>query len=145
MYAIRSYYVPARNEAATIAATVLSAREAGADEVIVVDGESRDGTPDLARPIADAVILSPPGRARQMNAGATASVITSYSIHYTKLYEYFVVNQVACPDPGAGDLVLIAGAYSAGGRADLPASQSFLQRPVEDDVVRENDVSYNFV
>jgi len=68
-----SVIIPARNEAATIAATVLSAREAGADEVIVVDGESLDGTPDLARPIADAVILSPPGRARQMNAGARAS------------------------------------------------------------------------
>ena len=68
-----SVIIPARNEAATIVATVRSAREAGADEVIVVDGESRDGTPDAARPIADAVILSPPGRARQMNAGARAS------------------------------------------------------------------------
>jgi rSAM/selenodomain-associated transferase 2 len=68
-----SVIIPARNEAAIIVATVRSAREAGADEVIVVDGESRDGTPDAARPIADAVILSPPGRARQMNAGATAS------------------------------------------------------------------------
>jgi rSAM/selenodomain-associated transferase 2 len=68
-----SVIIPARNEAAIIVATVRSAREAGADEVIVVDGESRDGTPDAARPIADTVIFSPPGRARQMNAGATAS------------------------------------------------------------------------
>jgi rSAM/selenodomain-associated transferase 2 len=68
-----SVIIPARNEAAIIGATVRSAREAGADEVIVVDGESRDGTPDAARPVADAVILSPPGRARQMNAGATAA------------------------------------------------------------------------
>ena len=65
--------IPALNEAATIAATVRSAREAGADEVIVVDGGSRDGTPDAARPFADAVISSPPGRARQMNAGARAA------------------------------------------------------------------------
>ncbi|MBK5095361.1 MAG: glycosyltransferase, partial [Deltaproteobacteria bacterium] len=68
-----SVIIPARNEAATIAATALSAREAGADEVIAVDGESLDGTPDAARPVVDAVILSPPGRARQMNAGARAS------------------------------------------------------------------------
>ncbi len=68
-----SVIIPARNEAATISATVRSAREAGADEVIVVDGESRDGTAGLARRVADAVIASPPGRARQMNAGARAS------------------------------------------------------------------------
>jgi len=68
-----SVIIPARNEAAIIVAAVRSARAAGADEVIVVDSESRDGTPDAARPIADAVILSPPGRARQMNAGAAAA------------------------------------------------------------------------
>lgn len=62
--------IPARNEAATIAVTALSARKAGADEVIAVDGESRDGTPEAARPVVDTVILSPAGRARQMNAGA---------------------------------------------------------------------------
>ena len=68
-----SVIIPARNEAGTVPETVQSAREAGADEVIVVDGESRDGTAEAARRAADAVILSPPGRARQMNAGARAS------------------------------------------------------------------------
>lgn len=68
-----SVIIPARNEAATIAAAALSARKAGADEVIAVDGESADGTPGAVRPVADAVISSPPGRARQMNAGARAS------------------------------------------------------------------------
>ncbi len=68
-----SVIIPARNEAATVVATVRSAREAGADEVIVVDGGSRDGTPDAARAVADAVIPSPPGRALQMNAGARAA------------------------------------------------------------------------
>ncbi len=38
-------------------------------ELLVVDGGSRDGTPDLARPWAQ-VITSPPGRGRQLNAGA---------------------------------------------------------------------------
>lgn len=68
-----SVIIPARNEAATITATVRSARGAGADEIVVVDGGSRDGTAEEARRVADAVILSPPGRARQMNAGAWAS------------------------------------------------------------------------
>ncbi|QSA99148.1 TIGR04283 family arsenosugar biosynthesis glycosyltransferase [Methylococcus sp. EFPC2] len=39
-------------------------------EVIVADGGSVDGTPELARPFADAVIASGRGRAKQMNAGA---------------------------------------------------------------------------
>jgi len=39
-------------------------------EVIVADGGSRDGTPDLARPLADRVVLAPRGRASQMNAAA---------------------------------------------------------------------------
>jgi len=68
-----SVIIPALNEAATIAATVRSVRGAGADEVIVVDGGSEDGTSDAARPVADVVVSSPPGRARQMNAGARAA------------------------------------------------------------------------
>jgi rSAM/selenodomain-associated transferase 2 len=68
-----SVIIPALNEAGTIAATARSAREAGAGEVIVVDGGSGDGTPDAARTAADVVIPSPPGRARQMNAGARAA------------------------------------------------------------------------
>jgi glycosyltransferase involved in cell wall biosynthesis len=39
-------------------------------EVLVVDGGSTDATVALATPSADAVIASPSGRARQMNAGA---------------------------------------------------------------------------
>jgi rSAM/selenodomain-associated transferase 2 len=42
-------------------------------EVIVVDGGSEDGTADLARPIADRLIVSGRGRAKQMNAGAEAA------------------------------------------------------------------------
>ncbi|MCC7546667.1 MAG: TIGR04283 family arsenosugar biosynthesis glycosyltransferase [Burkholderiales bacterium] len=44
-------------------------REAG-HEVIVADGGSRDGTPDLARGLADCILDAPRGRALQMNAGA---------------------------------------------------------------------------
>jgi len=39
-------------------------------EVIVVDGGSRDGTAELARPLADRVMVALRGRASQMNAGA---------------------------------------------------------------------------
>jgi rSAM/selenodomain-associated transferase 2 len=39
-------------------------------EIIVVDGGSDDGTPELSTGLADYVLKVPPGRARQMNAGA---------------------------------------------------------------------------
>jgi rSAM/selenodomain-associated transferase 2 len=42
-------------------------------EVIVVDGGSADGTPEIAVAGADQVIAAPCGRARQMNAGALAA------------------------------------------------------------------------
>jgi rSAM/selenodomain-associated transferase 2 len=68
-----SVIIPALNEEESVAAAILSARSAGADEVIVVDGGSADGTVAAARPLADRVILASAGRARQMNAGARAS------------------------------------------------------------------------
>jgi len=42
-------------------------------EIIVADGASTDRSPEIARTMVDRVILSPRGRARQMNAGATAA------------------------------------------------------------------------
>ena len=42
-------------------------------EIIVVDGGSDDDTASLARPLCDQVIVSGPGRAVQMNAGAAAA------------------------------------------------------------------------
>jgi rSAM/selenodomain-associated transferase 2 len=67
-----SIIVPALDEAAGIAAalTTLAPLRRRDCEVIVVDGGSRDGTADLARPLADRVITAPRGRAAQMNAGA---------------------------------------------------------------------------
>jgi rSAM/selenodomain-associated transferase 2 len=67
-----SIIVPALDEAAGIAAalTALAPLRRRDCEVIVVDGGSRDGTADLARPLADRVITAPRGRAVQMNAGA---------------------------------------------------------------------------
>ena len=42
-------------------------------EVILVDGGSQDGSAELARASAIAVLLSEPGRARQMNTGAAGA------------------------------------------------------------------------
>lgn len=47
-------------------------RRAGV-EVIVADGGSQDGTPELAAGLASRVVQAPRGRALQMNAGAAAS------------------------------------------------------------------------
>ncbi|HEX8274129.1 MAG TPA: TIGR04283 family arsenosugar biosynthesis glycosyltransferase [Longimicrobiaceae bacterium] len=69
-----SLVVPALDEAAGIAATLapLQALRARGHEVLVVDGGSTDGTPELATPLADRVVRSERGRgrARQQNAGA---------------------------------------------------------------------------
>lgn len=67
--------LPVLEEAAGIRpalAALQPLRERG-HEVLVVDGGSRDATVALARPLADAVLQAPPGRALQMNAGAAAA------------------------------------------------------------------------
>ena len=65
-----SIIIPTLNESAQIVAALEAARAAAPGaELIVADGGSTDGTPELAAPYA-AVIQAPRGRARQMNAGA---------------------------------------------------------------------------
>lgn len=65
--------IPALDEEESLPATIQAAREAGADEIVVVDGGSADGTRESALRLADTVIRTMPGRAAQMNAGARAS------------------------------------------------------------------------
>jgi rSAM/selenodomain-associated transferase 2 len=65
-----SVIIPALNEAANIAHAMDRAWQAGADQVIVVDGGSTDGTPEIARQQRGEVLHSEPGRAVQQNAGA---------------------------------------------------------------------------
>ncbi|MEQ6889990.1 TIGR04283 family arsenosugar biosynthesis glycosyltransferase [Halomonas sp. CS7] len=67
-----SIIVPTLNEAAIIEAqlTRLAPLRAGGAEILVVDGGSRDATLARARPLASRVMISEPGRARQMNVGA---------------------------------------------------------------------------
>jgi rSAM/selenodomain-associated transferase 2 len=64
--------VPVLDEAAIIAAALqaLAPLRARGAEVIVVDGGSSDGTPALAGPLADRVIMGRRGRGAAMNAGA---------------------------------------------------------------------------
>jgi rSAM/selenodomain-associated transferase 2 len=70
-----SIIVPVLDEAGGIAAALdgLTDLRARGAEVIVVDGGSRDGTAERARPGADRVLSAPRGRASQMNAGAAAA------------------------------------------------------------------------
>jgi rSAM/selenodomain-associated transferase 2 len=67
-----SIIMPVLDEAAGIQAALaaLAPLRARGAEVIVVDGGSTDGTAQRAAPLADQVLRSPRGRARQMNAGA---------------------------------------------------------------------------
>jgi rSAM/selenodomain-associated transferase 2 len=70
-----SIIIPTLDEGEAIADTLaaLQPLRARGCEVIVADGGSADDTVALARPLADAVLPSPPGRARQQNAGAAVA------------------------------------------------------------------------
>jgi rSAM/selenodomain-associated transferase 2 len=65
-----SVVIPALNEAGNILQTIEGVRRQDREaEIIVADGGSVDGTPEIAR-LHARVIQSPRGRAVQMNAGA---------------------------------------------------------------------------
>lgn len=67
-----SVVLPVLDEATLIesALQALAPLRAQGAELIVVDGDSRDGSAEAAAPWADQVRVVPKGRARQMNAGA---------------------------------------------------------------------------
>lgn len=71
---LASIIVPVLNESALIRAFLEQLRAVAPNaEVIVVDGGSDDGTPELSSGLADRVLKSSRGRARQMNAGAAVA------------------------------------------------------------------------
>ena len=69
-----SVVIPSLNEVGKIESCIASARDAGAQEIIVADGGSQDGTVDAAATAgADKVVHSNPGRGIQLNRGADAA------------------------------------------------------------------------
>ena len=77
-----SIIVPCLNEAACIATALdrLQPLRSRGAEVIVVDGESSDGSAELAHPRADRVLTAARGRASQMNAGVARSLSPIHSL-----------------------------------------------------------------
>ncbi len=68
-----SVIIPMLNEASNIANTLGSIKKCQGLEVIVVDGGSTDRSVEIARSFDVCVMLSEPGRAMQMNAGASVA------------------------------------------------------------------------
>jgi len=106
-----SVIVPALNEAPGIerCLAALAPLRARGHEVILADGGSADGTPQLATPHCDRVVGAPRGRAAQMNAGAAAASGDAL---------LFLHADTLLP-PEADRLVLAALASHAWGRFDV--------------------------
>lgn len=68
-----SIIIPVINEAGQIRQSIDRAWASGADQVVVVDGGSSDDTPSVASAEDCLLVESKPGRAVQMNRGATES------------------------------------------------------------------------
>ncbi|MDD1413239.1 TIGR04283 family arsenosugar biosynthesis glycosyltransferase [Dolichospermum sp. ST_con] len=68
-----SIIIPTLNEAGNIKETIISSQFSNNVEIIVVDGGSQDETLFIAKSLNVKVIISPAGRANQMNAGAMAA------------------------------------------------------------------------
>ncbi len=62
--------IPVVNEAGNLKACIESACNAGAIHVVVADGGSQDGSPEIALQAGATVITSQPGRGIQQHAGA---------------------------------------------------------------------------
>lgn len=70
-----SIIIPVLNEAAQIGGCLSALQDLRLQgwKLVVVDGGSLDGTPDIAAKGADAILQALPGRANQMNVGARVS------------------------------------------------------------------------
>lgn len=66
-----SVVIPALNASATLSAVLDGVT--GADEVVVVDGGSGDGTADLAARLGARVVMAPRGRGSQLAAGVSTA------------------------------------------------------------------------
>lgn len=68
-----SVIIPTYNEEKTVSQTLDQVHGGNVWEVIVVDGGSTDQTREIARKQGATIIESPPGRARQLTAGASVA------------------------------------------------------------------------
>lgn len=68
-----SVIIPTLNEAAHLSATLAAVTRDAPHEVIVIDGGSTDGTPQIARKMDATFLTAPRGRAPQMNFGASVA------------------------------------------------------------------------
>ncbi|MDD5759339.1 MAG: TIGR04283 family arsenosugar biosynthesis glycosyltransferase [Desulfobulbaceae bacterium] len=122
-----SIIIPTRNEAANLRATVERAQQDSVLEIIVVDGNSTDQTRELAKQLGTTVLSAPPGRARQMNAGAAlAKGNILLFLHADTLLPADFTRQIATVLARPG---IVAGAF--GLSIDLPGSAvSLLQKGI---------------
>jgi rSAM/selenodomain-associated transferase 2 len=108
-----SLIIPCLDEGAIVAAALgrlQPLRQSGV-ELILVDGGSRDDTPQQALGLVDLLLGSPPGRARQMNAGARAA----------RGEVLWFLHLDSAPFPGAVECLLreLSGGGSGWGRFDI--------------------------
>ncbi len=68
-----SIVIPTLNEAGVIRQNIQHALALQPHEIVVADGQSQDGTSELARSAGATVVTSERGRGRQLNAGARAA------------------------------------------------------------------------
>ena len=138
-----SIIIPVLNEAPTIAQVISTARNAENVEIIVADGGSSDGTVEIAKYKADRAISTTPGRATQMNAGATASTgdILLFLHADTLLpdgYDTQVRQALARPSSVGGAFELKIDAHSLGLRLveiGVNCRSHFLQMPYGDQAI----------
>jgi rSAM/selenodomain-associated transferase 2 len=65
-----SIVIPVLNEEKSLPAALTALLALGPDEIIIVDGGSTDGTRAICKNFGLETLVTPPGRARQMNQGA---------------------------------------------------------------------------
>ena len=110
--------VPALNEEGRIEAALRSLRAGGVDEIILVDGGSRDATRARAEPLADLVLDSDPGLFRQLDAGAARASGDIILFHYADVL--FPAAGRAAVDRALEDPGVVGGAFRLAYPAERP-------------------------